>query len=98
MAGGIVSEKKWAPWLPPNTRRWNGASAAGAAKATSAASITAGLTGLPVSTVLSPKAPAWSSRKPPAIALTRAASARLARPITAFCSWISVGTPRRVAA
>ena len=36
--------------------------------------------------------------KPVAIAVTRGASKRLARPITAFCSWIMVGMPRRLAA
>ena len=48
--------------------------------------------------VLAPAAPSFSGRKPPAMASTRDASARFARPITAFCSWISVGTLRRVAA
>ena len=32
--------------------------------------------------------------KPVAIARTRGASMRLARPITAFCSWMTVGMPR----
>jgi hypothetical protein len=60
--------------------------------------MTAGRTGLPVVTVFSGKAPPFSGRKPPAIACTRLASALLARPITAFCSWIIAGTPSRVAA
>ena len=33
-----------------------------------------------------------------AMAVTRGASRRLARPITAFCSWMIVGMPRSVAA
>ena len=62
-----------------------------------AASSTAGRTGLPVTTVLALAPLSSGFRNPPAIASTRAASALLARPITAFCSWISVGTlaPRR---
>jgi hypothetical protein len=57
--------------------------------------MTEGRTGLPVTTM---RLSLPASRKPPAIALARVASALLARPMTAFCSWIMVGTPRRVAA
>jgi hypothetical protein len=63
-----------------------------------AAASTSGRTGLPVITVLAACAPFPSGRKPPAIALTREASALLARPITAFCSWIMVGNPALEAA
>jgi hypothetical protein len=59
---------------------------------------TAGRTGLPVTTVFVPYWPLPSGKKPPAMAAALAASARLARPITAFCSWMMVGTPRRPAA
>ena len=40
----------------------------------------------------------WLGLKPVAMAVTRDASSRLARPITAFCSWITVGILRSVAA
>ena len=65
-----------------------------------AAAITAGRTGLPVCVALAASAGSASSTpaKLVAIALTRGASSRLARPITAFCSWIRVGMPRSVAA
>ena len=51
-----------------------------------------GLTGLPTTTALAcTEAGAFSSvGKAQAMAVTRGASSRLARPITAFCSWIRV--------
>ena len=54
-----------------------------------AASITGGRTGLPVVTILPAHGPS-AFRNPPAIAVARPASSLLARPITAFCSWITV--------
>ena len=38
------------------------------------------------------------SGKVVAMAVTRGANSRLARPITAFASWMTVGTPRQAAA
>jgi hypothetical protein len=97
IAAGTASEKYCAPWLPPNTRRRNSPPGSGGEYGMAAASITAGRTGLPVTTILPAYDPS-AGRNPPAMASTRAASALLARPITAFCSWMTVGTPRRVAA
>ena len=90
---------KRAPWLPPKTSRWNGPPADGAAYGLFAATSTAGRTGLPVCTIgvrtaSVPRTPA----KPVAIAVTRGARKPLARPSTAFCSWMMVGTRARAAA
>ena len=62
--------------------------------------ITAGRTGLPVRVALALSFPSRSSTpaKLVAMASTRGARNRLARPITAFCSWITVGILRSVAA
>ena len=65
-----------------------------------AAWITAGRTGFPVGVALAASAGAASSTpgKLVAIALTRGARSLLARPMTAFCSWMMVGMRRHVAA
>jgi hypothetical protein len=65
-----------------------------------AAATTAGLTGLPVSFALAASS-GWlrnPSGNVVAMAVTRGARNRLARPITALASWITVGTPRQTAA
>ncbi len=65
-----------------------------------AAATTADRTGLPVSVAFAAKAgsAANTSGKVVAIAVTRGAKNRLARPITALASWIRLGTPRQAAA
>ena len=95
IAGGTISDMMRAPWLPPNTSSRSGPSARGARYGVAAAAITAGRTGLPVRVALAASAGSASSTpsKVVAIAVTRGASSRLARPITAFCSWMTVGIP-----
>ena len=66
-------------------------------KASAAAAITCGRTGLPVKVDLGLQRAGRdcsSVRKPVAIAVTRGASRRLARPMTPFCSCSTVGMPR----
>ena len=89
-----------APWLPPKTRRRRRPSAIGATNCCAAAASTAGRNGLPVDVALA--ASVGSASRTPAklvaIALTRGANSRLARPMTAFCSWMMVGIFRTLAA
>ena len=72
----------------------------GGANGVAAAAITAGRTGLPVRVALA--ASSGASRSTPsndvAIAVTCGASWRLARPITALASWMTVGISACVAA
>ena len=91
--GGTISDMIRAPWLPPNTSRRTSPSASGATNGVAAAAIAAGRTGLPVRVALAASAGSASSTpaNEVAIAVTRGASCRLARPITAFCSWMMVG-------
>src|SRR5579859_4538654 len=98
IADGTMSAMMRAPWLPPKTRSRSVPSAAGYGVAAAAA--TAGRTGLPVSVALAAKAGAFANRSGNvvAIAVTRGAKKRLARPMTALASWIRLGTPRQVAA
>ena len=100
IAPGTISDMIRAPWLPPNTSSRTSPSASGAANGVAAAAITAGRTGLPVRVALAASAGSASSTPPNevAIAVTCGASWRLARPITAFCSWMMVGILSTVAA
>jgi len=99
IAGGTTSEVMRAPWLPPNTSRRIGPSMSSQGYGSAAALTTIGRTGLPVKVAFA--ASGGSKVKPGklvAIASTRAASRRFARPITALASWITVGIRRNVAA
>src|SRR5712671_4796088 len=95
IAAGTTSDMTLAPWLPPNTRSRKSPSGSGGMK-DEAAAITAGRKGLPVWVAFAASAasPASTPEKLVAIAVTRGASSLLARPITAFCSWMMVGILR----
>jgi hypothetical protein len=87
-ASGTISDMIFAPWLPPNTKSRSSPPCSGGAKADAAAATTAVRTGLPtrVSFAASCGCASSTPAKLVAIALTRAASSLLARPMTAFCS------------
>ena len=89
-----------APWLPPTTSSRSGPFASGEAKGIAAAARIAGRIGVP--TVVALLASAGSRSSTPgsevAIALTRPARNRLARPSTALASWMMLGTPSNLAA
>ena len=65
-----------------------------------AATITSLRIGFPLNVILlrQRRLKFFSVRNPVAIAVTRGASSRLARPITPFCSCSTVGTSRMLAA
>ncbi len=81
-----------APWLPPKTRSLSLPPCSAAGNGVRAATSTAGRTGLPVWTTGAGVAGMpLTSGKPVAMAATRPARKRFARPMTPFCSWITVG-------
>jgi hypothetical protein len=75
-----------APWLPPNTRRRSGWLPESGEKGVAAAATTAGRIGLPVRVALAASfgSPSSTPSNVVAIAVTRGASMRFARPITAL--------------
>ena len=80
------------PWLPPVTSTEGGVAGAGGTAKNS------GRTGLPVSRAGSDGNAGSASAKPQAIAVAHGARKRLATPGSAFCSWITSGTPTAAAA